>query len=282
MGRNATGENYPIDPSVRGRILECLDAIETQHDVRVLFACESGSRGWGFASPDSDYDVRFIYVHRLPWYLRVKPGRDVIELPIDDELDVSGWELRKTLGLVRSGNATPAEWLDSPVVYRESTVFMERMGDALRATCQPPRVFHHYLHMALRQWRRCHAGETVRLKRYFYVLRPLLAALWIEREGSWPPMPFPALLDATVEDKTVRSAIDALLMRKREALEAREAEPVDVIDAFITSRLAQFQDNEVAGDATIPDFAVLDKLLCEFVTEQSAIRDRTKCHSGRR
>lgn len=96
--------------------------IEAERGVRVLYACESGSRGWGFASPDSDYDVRFIYVHPLPWYLRVSAQRDVIEVPISDELDINGWELRKALGLLKKGNATLIEWLDSPVVYRATAI----------------------------------------------------------------------------------------------------------------------------------------------------------------
>lgn len=91
---------HPIDPAVRTNIEARLSAIEAKHGVRVLYACESGSRGWGFASPDSDYDVRFIYVQPLSWYLRVSPHRDVIELPISDELDINGWELRKALGLL--------------------------------------------------------------------------------------------------------------------------------------------------------------------------------------
>ncbi|MCW0134169.1 nucleotidyltransferase domain-containing protein, partial [Burkholderia pseudomallei] len=79
---------HPVDPAVRERVLAELDDVERRHDVKVLFACESGSRGWGFASPDSDYDVRFVYVHQRDWYLRVEPQRDVIERPLDDELDV--------------------------------------------------------------------------------------------------------------------------------------------------------------------------------------------------
>ena len=69
---------HRVDPAVRQQILGCLGDLERRHDVTVLFACESGSRGWGFASPDSDYDVRFVYVSRLPWYLTVEPRRDVI------------------------------------------------------------------------------------------------------------------------------------------------------------------------------------------------------------
>ncbi len=108
---------HPIDPAVRADIEAKLAQIEIEHQVRILFACESGSRGWGFASPDSDYDVRFIYAPRLPWYLSVSEQRDVIELPISDVFDVNGWELRKALGLLKKGNATLIEWFDSPVVY---------------------------------------------------------------------------------------------------------------------------------------------------------------------
>src|SRR6476659_2643278 len=110
---------HPVEPQVREQILACLAELELRHAVKVLFACESGSRGWGFASPDSDYDVRFVYVNRLPWYLTVEAGRDVIEQPISDELDVSGWDLRKTLQLMRDSNPTLLEWLRSPILYRQ-------------------------------------------------------------------------------------------------------------------------------------------------------------------
>jgi predicted nucleotidyltransferase len=104
---------HPIAPAMRDEIQTRLAAIESEHGVRVLYACESGSRGWGFASPDSDYDVRFIYAHPLPWYLSVEPQRDVIELPISGDLDINGWELRKALKLLKSGNAPLMEWWDS-------------------------------------------------------------------------------------------------------------------------------------------------------------------------
>jgi len=110
---------HPVSDEVRATILQCLQDIEARHRVTVLFACESGSRGWGFASPDSDYDVRFIYVNRLDWYLTVEPGRDVIEQPISGDLDVNGWDLRKTLQLLRQSNPTLLEWLRSPIVYLE-------------------------------------------------------------------------------------------------------------------------------------------------------------------
>lgn len=127
-------DDHLIDPAVRAEIDTRLAVIEAEHDVRVLFACESGSRGWGFASPDSDYDVRFLYVHPLPWYLQVSAGREVIELPISGDLDMNGWELRKALGLLKKGNATLIEWLDSPVIYRADERFLHVMRDAARLT----------------------------------------------------------------------------------------------------------------------------------------------------
>lgn len=131
---------HPIDPAIRVEIQQRIAAIESEHGVRVLFACESGSRGWGFASPDSDYDVRFVYVHPLPWYLQVSPQRDVIELPISDVLDINGWELRKALGLLKKGNATLVEWLDSPVVYRADGPFLDAIRAAARQTHRPERA----------------------------------------------------------------------------------------------------------------------------------------------
>jgi len=92
---------HPVSDEMRALVLKNLAAIARAHDVKVLFACESGSRGWGFASPGSDYDVRFVYVNRLPWYLTVELGRDVIEQPISGDLDINGWDLRKTLQLLR-------------------------------------------------------------------------------------------------------------------------------------------------------------------------------------
>ena len=157
--------SHPIAPEVRLRIMQALDEIESRHEVRVLFACESGSRGWGFASPDSDYDVRFVYVPRIPWYLRVEAQRDVIELPISDELDVSGWELRKALRLLRRSNPTLLEWLDSPVIYREQAQAAAGMRALAAQFFSPMRGRYHYLAMAKKNFRGYLQGDTVRLKK---------------------------------------------------------------------------------------------------------------------
>ena len=266
-----TDEVHPIDPAVRREIEARLDAIEAEHDVRILFACESGSRGWGFASPDSDYDVRFVHAPRLSWYLQLGQPRDVIELPISDLLDINGWELRKALGLLRKGNATLAEWLQSPVVYRADRTFLEAMSAVMTDVHQPERSFHHYLHMARKTWNEIGQQRQVRLKKYFYVLRPLLAACWVMRFASLPPMRFQALVDGLVCAGEVRTQIDVLLSRKREAAEVQRGERLPVIDAFIAAELGRIEHATPPARRSV-DCAPLERLLMDTVLRLEGIR----------
>ncbi|MCP1575403.1 putative nucleotidyltransferase [Herbaspirillum rubrisubalbicans] len=258
-------QEHPIDPQIRAEIDKTLARIESEHQVRVLFACESGSRGWGFASPDSDYDVRFIYVNRPDWYLTVLPGRDVIELPVNDTYDVSGWDLRKTLGLLRNGNATVVEWLSSPVVYRADVNFVDQIRAAADLVHRPDRVFHHYLQMARKNYREYLQGERVRLKKYLYVLRPLLAALWIEQQRGPVPMRFLDLVDALVTETALRTAIDELLVIKRRSGEAEEGLPLPEINRFLDAQLRRLEQIPTPQKDERGDYSVLDLLLRDMV-----------------
>ena len=261
---------HPIDPTVRRVIQDSLKEIAVKHDVRVLYACESGSRGWGFASPDSDYDVRFIYVHPLPWYLQVSPERDVIELPISGELDINGWELRKALGLLKKGNATLIEWLDSPVVYSADAGFLQATRAAVQKTFQPERSFHHYVHMARKNYREYLRGDTVRLKKYLYVLRPLLATLWIEQGRGVVPMPFQELVGGLITDAHLRAAVDQLLLLKRSALESEYGNPLPTLNHFIDAELSRLESVLPPLPGTT-DFTVLDRLLMDTVRHPQAV-----------
>lgn len=225
--------DHPVSDAIRVRVLSELADIERRHDVRVLFACESGSRGWGFASPDSDYDVRFVYVHRPAWYLSVEPQRDVIEVPISDELDVGGWELRKALQLMHRSNPTLLEWLASPIVYREDVAAAQRMRMLAPTFFSERRGRWHYLSMAAKNFRGYLQGETVRLKKYLYVLRPLLAAQWIDAGRGMPPMRFADLADAMVTDAPLRDEINQLLAIKMAASEAEYGARFPRIHAFV-------------------------------------------------
>ncbi|WP_374600188.1 nucleotidyltransferase domain-containing protein [Niveibacterium sp.] len=255
---------HPIDDAIRARVMAELAAIEARHDVRVLFACESGSRGWGFASPDSDYDVRFLYVHKLDWYLRVEAQRDVIEVPISDELDVCGWELRKALQLLRRSNPTLFEWLDSPVVYREDAALARQLRALAPGFFSERKSRWHYLAMARKNFRGYLQGETVRLKKYLYVLRPLLAAQWVDMGRGMPPMRFAELAAATVGDAALRDEINALLAVKMAENESEYGARFPLIHAFIereleTEKLPQGCKKPAGNDAA------LDRLLFDAI-----------------
>ena len=164
-----------------------LAQIEQTQNVRILLAVESGSRAWGFASPDSDYDVRFIYVRPKDAYLRLQKHRDVIELPINDALDINGWDLTKTLRLLHKSNPTLFEWGASPIVYLE-TDFAARFKSVMGRYFSSKRGLYHYIHMAAGNYREYIKGDMIKAKKYFYVLRPVLACRWILDKGSPPPM----------------------------------------------------------------------------------------------
>jgi predicted nucleotidyltransferase len=255
---------HPIDPALREQAMATLRDIEQHEDVTVLFACESGSRGWGFASPDSDYDVRFLYVNRLPWYLTLEPGRDVIERPISGNLDVSGWDLRKALVLLRNSNPTLMEWLCSPIVYRQDDAFIDRLNALCSGCFSPVRGYHHYVSMARKNYREHLRREAVRYKKYLYVLRPLLAARWIRAGRGMPPMRFAELVQATVTELPLIDEINALLEVKMRAGEAATSPPWKGIQAFIECELEVAERNPVVLDQRAPTDA-LDALLKETV-----------------
>lgn len=204
-----------------------LKRLEADNEVRVLLAVESGSRAWGFASPDSDYDVRFIYVPAPSWYFSVAERRDVIEAPGPNALDLSGWELRKTLRLFARCNLALNEWLGSPLVYSEAVGFRAEMQALVASFFNPIAATHHYRGMAASAIE----GQTqteVSLKRLMYALRAMLACRWIARESSQPPTEF-ARIVTHVCTAAERHWIEGYLRRKAVAQE-RETVSLDLKD----------------------------------------------------
>jgi len=178
---------------MKEKILEKLKEIEKQKDVEILFAVESGSRAWGFASPDSDYDIRFIYKHKPEYYLSLWEKPDVIEFMTEDDLDGSGWDLRKAIILLAKSNAPLIEWLFSPIVYFQNDDFVKQMQDLAVECFSPIAVLHHYLGTTKNFMEVCEM-EEVKLKSYFYALRTALAGKWIIETNTFPPVAFADLL----------------------------------------------------------------------------------------
>ena len=226
---------------MRELILQKLDEMEQTEGIRILHAVESGSRAWGFPSPDSDYDVRFIYVRTPEYYLKLEKTRDVIELPINDMLDINGWDLNKTLRLLHSSNPTLFEWMASPIVYRQ-TGFIDRLQPILDDYFSCKSGLWHYLSMAESNYRAYLKVDMVRAKKYFYVMRPILACKWILHKGTRPPMPFRDLMDSELED-WLKPTVEHLLDLKMNAPEIKEIPKIPELnrrlDEEITSVKAQ-------------------------------------------
>lgn len=235
-----------IDPVVRTEIERRLAVIESGHDVRILFAIESGSRAWGFPSPDSDYDVRFVYVHKRDWYLTLWPGRDVIETAIEGLYDINGWDLRKALTLLIKPNPVLHEWLASPICYRADQRPLAAMRALAAATVNHRPALYHYLNLGEGQWRRFIEGrQEVNLKKYFYVLRPALALRWLARNDSVRvPMAVSELRAGAELPLDVETFLDDLIARKRSAKELGTGPRIPTLDAFITAEFEQARQSD--------------------------------------
>lgn len=246
-------------------ILRRLDEIEREENVSIFYACESGSRAWGFPSADSDYDVRFIYLHPEDWYLSidVEEKRDVIERPINDELDISGWDLRKALQLLRKSNPPLLEWLCSPIIYKDTGGVAEKLREAVTEFYSPVASFHHYLNMAKNNHREFLRGDLVRLKKYFYVLRPLLAIRWIENNTSPVPMEFATLVDGCIDSPELKQTIAELIERKKAGQELDQQPKIPVISDFIERELERLKAN--INERTKPNFERLNELFRDAV-----------------
>lgn len=196
-----------------------LRKIEEENDVKILLAVESGSRAWGFESKDSDWDVRFIYVHRPKWYFKVNKQPDVIERMYNNEVDMVGWELRKTLSLLKKSNTSMLEWLNSPKIYMIDADFAERIRQIESKYFNPTRAMYHYNHIYNKQNERYLQREDCNMKRFLYYLRGVLACRWIEQRKTLPPVVFEELVNAMVEDASIREAIRSLIEIKKSGTE---------------------------------------------------------------
>lgn len=260
-----------ISAEAHAEIQRRLTTAEQEHQVRILYAIESGSRAWGFHSPDSDYDVRFVYVRPKDWYLSidVEDRRDVIEYPIVDEIDINGWDLRKALRLQAKSNPAVVEWLHSPIIYRDDGVYSVAARQLLTAHYHQPKGFFHYRNTAKSNFHQFLKGDEVKLKKYLYVLRPLLAVRWLQQRGGVAPIEFERLRQV-LDDQVVQQAIDALLVQKRQHSEAEKQPAIPVLQAWIMQELDQLE-NAVSPDSGLDPVAITDlNILFQSLLHQQA------------
>jgi len=207
-----------IDQTIFQEVKEHLTQIEKEHNVEIIQAIESGSRAWGFPSPDSDYDVRFIYAHPKDWYLQISKERDVIELPINDDLDISGWDLRKALILANKGNAVIQEWMISPIVYQQSDLYAP-VSNFVNKSFNSISTYHHYRAMAKKAYKDLERSEQKKLKRFFYFARATLSAQWIVEHQTMPSIVFSDLIQGLINEQGKAKSMRLLLEQKEQESE---------------------------------------------------------------
>ena len=250
---------------MRKQILSKLRQIEKEYSVTILFAAESGSRAWDFASPDSDYDVRFIYMRPKDDYLKLDDVRDVIEFPITDELDINGWDLKKALQLLYRSNPTLFEWFTSPIVYLE-TPFADRFRKIMHDYFSEKKTLYHYISMAEGNYRNYLKSEMVKAKKYFYVLRPVLACRWVLDRNSPPPMLFSELVTEELP-KYLRSDVNRLLELKINSPETKIIPRIDALNEYLDVSIEELK-NKAAGsvDNQRHDWTMLNDLFLQTIS----------------
>lgn len=253
---------------MREKIIKTLKEIEADFEVKICYAVESGSRAWGFPSQDSDYDVRFIYVHKPEWYLSIEQKREVIELPINDLLDMNGWELRKSLRLFKKSNPSLLEWLHSPLVYCQDSSLADRMRAIQDQVFIPKAAMYHYISMAKGNYRTYLLANEVQIKKYFYVLRPVFACKWIEKYHSVPPIEFLTLMEDSLKSGQLKQKIYGLLEKKISG-GIRTLEPRnETINIFAETEIERLEKYTQSLNTMIPDITpMLDELFREVLKE---------------
>lgn len=232
-----------IPKDIQVYIEECLKKIEIEKKIKILYACESGSRAWGFGSPDSDYDVRFFFVHQKERYLSVSLPLDSIDRFFDNDVDLSAWDVKKALGLLVKSNATPFEWLQSPILYRknkETEKFRNTLWELSKDYFSAKTLIFHYLGIAKGMLSKIEENQ-ISIKKYFYILRPVLAAYYIKTRNEAAPMEFKFLVEnlQNPNDKSVKEAIENLWQEKLIAKEGDKIEVPTFIHSFIETQMSE-------------------------------------------
>jgi predicted nucleotidyltransferase len=263
--------HHTIPPEIHADIMARLARTEREEGVRILLAVESGSRAWGFHSPNSDYDVRFIYARPAQWYLAVdlEERRDVIEYEITDDIDLNGWDVRKALRLFWKSNPAFVEWIQSPIIYQEHGAFGAKVRQLLGDVYCVERGIYHYRSMAKTNYRGYLRADLVPLKKYFYVLRPLLAVRWLERYGTAAPIEFERLLHLIADRPALGADIDALLRRKKAAPEMGLSQPISSINAFIEQELERLESITPQRDGSSERVSMLTEVFRSTLGEPS-------------
>lgn len=257
-----------ITQSIKNKLAQ----IERRENIHILYACESGSRAWGFASPDSDYDVRFIFVRPIEDYLRIKELPDFIDAELNEVYDINGWDLKKFFSQLYKSNPVLFEWAGSPIVYRKTPEW-ERVKSVMQDFVCLKRMVHHYLGLAKCTMKKYFTGETIVYKKYTYVSRAVMAASWIFYQGTSAPTEYSKLVDAeydSEDDEIFESEQDGLIEKKKSYSEKNCGKRIKSIEIFFHNRIAIIENGTSAWKEKKFEWKKLDSLFMQLVSKERA------------
>ena len=224
---------------MKEKIVQVLESEAARHDCRVLFAVESGSRAWGFASPDSDYDIRAVYVKPLDWYLGLEESKsDTWEEMLPGDLDISAWDLRKVLRQMLKCNCSLFEWIGSPIVYVDTGI-LARLAELSTRAFNPAHAAYHYASLFRHAMETADENGTISVKKLCYALRANAAVAWIRQHETMPPTEFRKLLEGIDLSESARREIDDLLVLKSGAAEKDRITPPALLADLLVDRLGE-------------------------------------------
>lgn len=242
--------------------------IEIQHmeQVKILYAVESGSRAWGFASPDSDYDVRFIYVRDKKEYLKLESTKDFLDWELNETLDINGWDLSKVLQHLHKSNAVIFEWLHSPIVYYK-TPESEKIKEISQKYFSSKSSMYHYYGTANKNYDRYLLKEQIKYKKYFYALRPILACKWIEQKKCSPPVLFSELVEEILEEE-MKQIVQELIRQKAKMTEDETGKRLDKLNGYIKRNIEKYKEiiANLPEDRN-PDWQELNRLFLDIIRD---------------
>jgi len=254
---------------LKNQIKAHLRTLEAQKEIKILMAVEGGSRAWGFPSPDSDYDVRIIYIKQADWYLSIEDRPDTIDYFHGKLLDINGWDIRKALRLLKKSNATPFEWAQSPIVYFEEEGFRKDLLALSNQFFQPYHSINHYKGIAKNSYLKNPLSGAIKLKKLFYVIRPLFAVNWILAHQTIPPMDIHSLMEA-VQEELMKTKITALIKLKETANEDFVYEIDPQISAYIETQFQRIAQVPLKKESSVPDVEVLNSFYRSLLKKYGA------------
>ena len=243
-------------------ISNILKEIELKKNIKILYACETGSRAWGFPSPDSDFDIRFIYMHERDWYLSLSHKKDTIE-HMDGDLDITGWDLKKGLTLLKKSNAALIERFQSPIEYYAVSGFKDEYKKLVESYYSPTAVFFHHYSLAKKFWEEIEGKDEFKLKSFFYLVRSLLSCNWILQDKNVLPMHIEGLMqyaEEAVKDK-LRELINLKARVKEKYLHRKD----DMLNEWILEKLRHLETAGQSLGVNRTDMSLLNEFFLKML-----------------